>query len=424
MQVKEIAIDLVQPYEKNAKKHPKKQVAQIAESIKAFGFNQPIVVDTNNVVIVGHGRLEAAKLLDMAAVPVLTLDLTEEQAASYRLADNKLNESDWDMKLVIEELKGMSLEMLDLTGFSRDLVVDADPEDDVVPGAPAVPKSKAGDVYDLGPHRLVCGDSTKAETYEKLLGGVLADMVFTDPPYNVNYSGRGKDTSRTIENDHMEATAFDSFLEGFFQAAAPRAKAGAGWYVFHSSSTQHQFSKAMEDAGLEVRTQLIWNKPTASMGWGDYRWKHEPCFYGGKKETKITFYGDRTNSSIIDFHKTEADLIAFIKREKRAEIEGKCTVWTMKRDPLSEYVHPTQKPVELITYALVNSSKAEDLVLDPFGGSGSTIIACIKTNRVARSIEMDPTFVDIIVQRFVNYTKGELSVKKNGQLDESWEVQV
>lgn len=159
------------------------------------------------------------------------------------------------------------------------------------------------------------------------------------------------------------------------------------------------------------------------MGWGDYRWKHEPCFYGGKKETKIVFYGDRTNSSIIDFHKTEADLIAFVKREKRAEMEGKATIWTMKRDPLSEYVHPTQKPVELITYAIVNSSKAEDLVLDPFGGSGSTIIACHKTNRVARSIEMDPTFVDIIVQRYVNYTKGQFEVKKNGEIDESWEVQ-
>lgn len=418
MKIKEIAIDLIKPYERNAKKHPKSQVKQIAESIKEFGFSQPIVVDQDNVVIVGHGRLEAAKLLDYAAVPVLQLDLTEEQAKAYRLADNKLNESDWDMKLVIEELKELSLPMLDLTGFSRDLVIDNDDQDDVVPGAPSTPRSKTGDVYHLGPHILVCGDSTMPGTYESLLGNAQADMVFTDPPYNVAYSGRGKDTSRTIENDDMSDVAFDNFLESFFKAVTPNAKGGAGWYVFHSSSTQHQFSRAMEMFGLEIRSQLIWNKPTASMGWGDYRWKHEPFFYGGKKDTKITFYGDRTNSTIIDFHKSEADLIAFIKREKGAELAGKTTIWTMKRDPLSEYVHPTQKPVELITYAIVNSSKEGDLVLDPFGGSGSTIIACIKTKRVARSIEMDPTFVDIIVQRFVNFTRGAYPVLKNGVEDE------
>lgn len=421
-EVKEVAIDLIKPYDKNAKAHPKKQVDQIAESIKAFGFNQPIVVDANNVIIVGHGRHKAAEKLGLAAVPVIVLNITEEEAKAYRLADNKLNESDWDMKLVIEELKGLSLPMLDLTGFSRDLVIEAEDNDDVVPTMSGKPRSKLGDVYMLGRHRLVCGDSTDPYTYKLLMreGAEKADMVFTDPPYNVAYSGRGKETSRTIENDDMSDVEFDVFLDAFFKASALEAKAGAGWYVFHSSSTQHQFSKAMEDAGLDIRCQLIWNKPTASMGWGDYRWKHEPFFYGGKKDTKITFYGDRTNSTIIDFQKTEADIIKFVKREKGAEMAGKTTIWTMKRDPLSEYVHPTQKPVELITYAIVNSSKEDDLVLDPFGGSGSTIIACQKSNRIARSIEMDPSFVDIIVQRFVNFTKGDETVLKNGEPDESW----
>ena len=428
MQIIEKAIDTIIPYDKNAKKHPKKQIGQIADSIKAFGFAQPIVVDKKGVIIVGHGRYEAAKKLDMAVVPVLELDLTEEEAKSYRLADNKLNESDWEMDLVIEELKGLSLPMLDLTGFSRDLIIETDDRDDIVPGAPAVPRSKMGDVYKLGKHRLICGDSTKRETYDKLLAldgfsHGKADMVFTDPPYNVNYKGQGKNTKRGIENDHMDANVFDAFLVNFFQSAVDYVKAGGGWYVFHSSSTQDQFQKAMEAAGLEVRCQLIWNKPTSALGWGDYRWKHEPFYYGGKKETKLTFYGDRTHKTVWDFHMTEKDLIALVKREKRAEAEGKTTVWSMKRDPVGDYVHPTQKPVELITYALVNSSKEDDIVLDAFGGSGSTLIACQKTNRIAYTVEYDPTFVDIIVQRFVDYTRGQIPVEKNGEPDE-WKQSV
>lgn len=417
-----IDITLIKPYDKNAKLHPKKQVKQIAQSIKEFGFLVPILVDQNNELIAGHGRMLAAELLALHKVPTVKAEhLTPEQIKAYRLADNKLNESDWDMDLVISELKELSLPMLDLTGFSRDLILDEEDKDDVVPAAPATPRSKLGDFYILGgKHRLICGDSCKSETYKNLLGGgITADMVFTDPPYNVAYRGDGKNTDREIENDDMDTASFTQFLGDFFKSSETVVKNGAGWYVFHSSSTQDQFKIAMEEAGLVIRTQLIWNKPTASMGWGDYRWKHEPFYYAGKPG-KLVFYGDRTHKTVVDFHASEKELIAWVKREKRLETAGLSSVWTMKRDPVNEYVHPTQKPVELITYAMVNSSKAGDIVLDPFAGSGSVIIASEKCDRIGFCIELDPTFVDIIVQRYVDYTKGG-SVTKNGEPDE-WKV--
>ena len=422
------------PYDKNAKKHPKKQLELLARVVAEVGWRQNVEVNQKGVIVAGHGRYLAwVEFKDRYKLPDVwitddkgmtifgahaTTELTEEQERMWRLADNQINAmTDVDMELVVPELKLMSLEMLDLTGFSRDLILDNEDKDDVVPEAPAKPKSKLGDIYELGNHRLICGDSCKVETYEKLMEKVNADMVFTDPPYNVNYKGQGKDTKRTIENDNMDDLAFDTFLSTFFQSAATAVKAGGGWYVFHSSSTQDQFKLAMESAGLEVRAQLIWNKPTAALGWGDYRWKHEPFFYGGKKETKLTFYGDRTHATVLDFHKTEKELIAWVKREKRLELEGKATIWTMKRDKVNEYVHPTQKPVELITYALVNSSKAGDVVLDPFCGSGSTIIAAQKTDRVCFGVELDPSFVDVIVQRFVDYT-GNGEIIKNGEVEQ------
>lgn len=407
---------IITPYIKNAKKHPKKQVQQVANSIKEFGMNQPIVVDKNGVIIVGHGRFEALKLLgwnnDEILKHVKVVDLTEDQAKAYRLADNKLNESDWDMALVVEDLKELSMDMLDLTGFDRDLVLEPDDKDDEVPEVPDEAQSKLGDVYQLGDHVVMCGDSSSKEDVEKLMGGQKADMVFTDPPYNVAYEGRGENTSNGIMNDKMSDEAFTKMLGEWFQRFAENTKSGGAWYVFHSSSTQDQFTKAIEDSGWKVRTQIIWNKPTASMGWGDYRMKHEPMFYCGKENT--VFYGDRTNTSIWDFHKSEQDLVKWAKKMIQAEKEGKTTVWTMKRDPVAGYVHPTQKPVELIIQALSNSSKQGDIVLDLFGGSGSTMIACEKASRIARTMELDPKYVDVIVERYVEYTK-QSNIIKNGE---------
>lgn len=426
----------VKKYEKNAKEHPDFQLEKIANSIKAFGCKQPIILDKDGVIVVGHGRFIAMSemlgytLMEQKAftkkgepvIPyVMVDDLSEDEIKAYRIADNQINAlTGQDMVLITDELRELDESGFDitLTGFDRDVILDDDEKDDVLPETPIEPKSNLGDVYQLGPHILVCGDSTDEEAWKKALAGRKADCVFTDPPYNVNYSGRGKKTSEGIMNDDMDAEAFDTFLENAFRQIANAAKTGAGWYVFHSTSTQAQFEKALRKFGMAIRNQLIWNKPTASMGWGDYRWKHEPFFYASKEGTETVFYGDRTHSTIIDFHDSEQKLINWAKRQKKLEVEGKLTIWTMKRDRVNEYQHPTQKPVELITYALFNSSKAEDLVVDPFLGSGSTLIACEKTGRVCAGMELDPKFADVIVQRWVDYT-GIEQVVRNGN-PEPW----
>jgi len=414
MKVEQRKLGTITPYGKNAKKHPDDQIKKIAASIEVFGFNQPIVVDGEGVIIVGHGRYAAACYLALEEVPVLELDLDEEKARAYRLADNKLNESDWDMSLVIQELKGLSLPMLDLTGFNRSLVLENPERDDYVPAVPATARSSRGSLYQLGAHRIFCGDSTDEKDVAVLLLGTKADMIFTDPPYNVNYSGSGKNTSNGIMNDKMESAKFADFLVDAFRHMKAHTKAGAGMYIFHSDKTQAIFEFALKQNGIRVRSQLIWNKPSGGLGAGDYRSKHEPFLYASAEGQDPLFYGDRTNTTIIDFTKTEQQLMAWVKKQKEAEKNGKTTVWTMKREPVSDYVHPTQKPVELIMYALANRSKVEDIVLDPFLGSGSTLIACQKTNRLCYGMELDPKYVDVIIERWVEYT-GNREIKCNGE---------
>ncbi len=403
----------LKPYEKNAKKHPAEQIAKIVESIKRFGFNQPIVVDKDYVVIVGHGRLAAAKALSLEKVPVIVVDISKEDAASYRLADNKLNESDWDMDLVIDELKTLTAELVELSGFSPDLLLDEEEQDDVVPeDVPTV--SNPGDLWFMGGHKLLCGDSTNQADVERLMKGTKADLIFTDPPYNVDYKGSGEKTSEGIMNDKMSTEAFELFLFDVFTRYAESIKAGAGAYVFHSEKTPTEFRLALDKAGFEVKSTLIWNKPAATLGMNDYRSKHEPFFYCALKGAKPQFYGDRTHTSIWDLQDDEESLIKWAKRQKRLEAQGKATVWTMKREKVNEYVHPTQKPVDLIVYALSNSSKAGDIVLDFFGGSGSTLIACEKANRTCYSMELDPKYVDTILERYYLYT-GETPVREDGK---------
>jgi len=347
----------ITPYSKNAKKHPKKQIEQVANSIKEFGMNQPIVVDKQGVIIVGHGRYEALQSLGMEVKTeyIKVVDLTEEQAKAYRLADNKLNESEWDMNLAIEELKGLSNEMFDLTGFDKDLIIEADEKDDEVPETPEEPKSVLGDLYELGQHRVLCGSATDMSDIEKVTEGKGVEMIYTDPPYGINYSGRGKNTSEGIMNDDIDPTDFYNVL--------PEIQERYIWG--RVENYKHLLEKP--------RDTIIWKKNNFGMGRG-YRGQYECCFYYGQ------FSGSDTD------------------------------VWEQKRD--TDYTHPTQKPVELGCRAMRNSKPSS--VIDVFAGSGSTLLACEKMGVKSYHTELDPKYIDVIVQRYVDYTGNE-KIKLNGK---------
>lgn len=378
----------ITPYAKNAKKHPKRQIEQVANSIKEFGMNQPIVVDKQGVIIVGHGRYEALKHLGLEVKDewVKVVDLTEDQAKAYRLADNKLNESDWDMALVVEELKGLDDAMLDLTGFDKDLVIEPDEKDDEVPEVPKEPRSKLGDLYELGEHRVLCGDSTKLEDVERLMDGKKADLLHTDPPYGINYEGGSKKREK-IENDAIDIYPF--YLDVLTNCIV-NCKNGASAYIWHASSETHNAIRAFIDAGWDYKQYIIWNKNNSTFGRQDYHWKHEPAIYGWAKNGSHSWHGDRKQT----------------------------TVWDVER-PSKADSHPTMKPIELCSKAILNSTKSDDIVLDVFLGSGSTLIAADKTGRICYGMELDCKYTDVIIERWCQYT-GIRNIKKNGE-DYYWE---
>ena len=374
-------IDLIKPYNKNAKIHSKRQIEQIANSIKEFGFNQSLVVDKENTIIVGHGRYEAAKLLGLTDVPVIQIDLSEEKAKAYRLADNKLNESDWEMGLVIEELKGLTLELVDLTGFDRDLLIESDERDDLVPDN-APPVAKIGDLWALGRHRLMCGDSTSKEAVERLTYGV--DIGAKNRFLNT-FQRAGRNL-KDVANDVIGKDALYDMLVFAFTNCKDSMKDGASFYVTAPQGGElGLMMMMMKNAGLPARHVLNWVKNTAtfSMGRLDYEYKHEPILYGWKKTH--SFYGGGTKTSVWEFNK-----------------------------PMSNKLHPTMKPVELINNAILNSSKEEDIILDLFGGSGSTLIACEKTNRICYMMEIEPEYCDVIIKRWEDYVgSGAKATKLN-----------
>lgn len=392
MQIQEVAVEALIPYAKNSRTHSDAQVAQIAASIKEFGWTNPILVDGTKGIIAGHGRLMAARKLGLGKVPVIELkDMTESQKKAYVIADNQLAmNAGWDIELLKIEVAdlnedGFDLELLGFDNKMLDSLLEPEvkeglTDEDAVPEVPKEPKTKLGDVYILGEHRLMCGDSTSIESVEKLADG-LVDILVTDPPYNVAYEGKTKE-ALTIQNDSMGDDQFRQFLRDAFVAADAVMKQGAVFYIWHADSEGYNFRGACKDAGWKVRQCLIWAKDTMVMGRQDYHWKHEPCLYGWKEGASHLWAADRKQTTIIE----------------------------CKRPRVND-IHPTMKPVELMEYQILNNTKGQDVVLDLFGGSGSTLIACEKTGRKARLMELDPKYCDVIVKRWEDFTgkKAELS---------------
>lgn len=384
MEIQYRRLDKITPYENNAKTHDKKQINNVAESIKQYGFVQPVVIDRDGVIVIGHCRVMAAKKLGMKTVPCVCVDdLTPEQVKALRLVDNKSNESPWDFDLLAPEL-----EDLDLTGFDFDwdLPVKDNTEikEDEVPKVDESnpPVTKNGDVWKLGRHRLMCGDSTSVEHVQNLMGGAQADLLLTDPPYGVDYTGKTK-AALKIENDAKNDDDFIAFLRHAFEAADSVLKPGAVFYIWHADSKAYVFRMACQMVGWEVRQVLIWVKNAMVMGRQDYQWKHEPCLYGWKSGAGHLWASDRKQTTVLEFDR-----------------------------PTKNKEHPTMKPVALFDYQIQNNTKGGDIVLDLFAGSGTTVIACEQNGRTAYVMEYDPKYCDVIVKRWENLT-GEKAVLLN-----------
>lgn len=432
---KELTEADVKPYDKNAKKHPKSQLLALANIVKEVGWRQPALVNHEGVIIAGHGRwftyqkhkdshnLKKIWIIDTLGRTVCgeadKRPMSPEQESAYRFADNKLNESEWDMELAIPDLQALPMELFELTGFDKDILVDENEKDDEVPETPIKARTKSGDLYELGPHRVLCGSATEDADVHKLMAGKLADMVFTDPPYNVNYAGGGKRTSKTIANDNLPTGEFKELLDRSFALVHDFTKRSAPWYVCHSMHAQVAFEEAIRASSYFPKTQIIWEKPSATMGWQEYRTRHEPIFYCVREGEKANFYGDRANTTIWKQEPTDKQLLLWLKKQIETDYKGTSTVWTIGRENVLDYEHPTQKPVELVKRAVLNSSKRDDLILDTFLGSGTTLIAAQKCERACYGTELAPEYVDVIVERYVLYT-GDRKIKKNGKII-TWE---
>ncbi|MFU9935892.1 site-specific DNA-methyltransferase [Fannyhessea vaginae] len=378
------------PYVRNARTHSEAQVSQIAASIREFGFLSPILVAEDNTILAGHGRLAAAQKLGLKKVPCVKENhLTETQKRAYIIADNKLSlNAGWDSELLaveLSELEGADFN-LDLLGFDEaELSSIFDADKDVSDDDFDVEKeleepcfSKTGDMWTLGKHRVICGDATKLETFKTLLEDTKVNLVVTDPPYNVNYEG----SAGKIKNDNMENDKFYQFLFNSFVNMEQAMADDASIYVFHADTEGLNFRKAFQDAGFYLSGCCIWKKPSLVLGRSPYQWQHEPCLYGWKKKGKHNWYAGRKETSVWEFEKPK----------KNAD-------------------HPTMKPIALLAYPIKNSSMTNSLVLDPFAGSGSTLIACEQTGRICYAIELDEKYCDVIVKRYIEQVGNDKSVK-------------
>ena len=396
LKIEQRAIEALVPYARNSRTHSEAQVAQIAASIREFGFTNPVLIDADGGIIAGHGRVMAARKLGMEEVPCIELaGLSDTQRRAYIIADNKLAlNAGWDDELLAIEFAELADAGFDnlLTGFTQDEIDALTPEqipegltdEDAAPEVQTEPVSKLGDVWLLGKHRVMCGDSTSIDAVETLMAGQQADQLVTDPPYNIAYEGGSKKREQ-IKNDEMGSTDFRQFLRDAFTAADAVMKAGAVFYIWHADTEGYNFRGACLDTGWQVRQTLIWNKDNSAFGRQDYHWKHEPCLYGWKAGAGHLWAADRKQTTIIE-----------CKRPSKSEL------------------HPTMKPVELMQYQIENNTKGADLVLDLFGGSGSTLIACEKTGRHARLMELDPKYCDVIVRRWQEFTGKQATLEATG----------
>lgn len=413
--IEHIATDALIPYARNSRTHSAEQVAQIAASIREFGFTNPVLIDEHNTLIAGHGRVMAAQRIGMAQVPCIRLThLTDAQRRAYVIADNKLAlNAGWDMATLAREIEDLMSEHFDveLLGFGdSDLAALLDEhstehesdsggtgDEDAAPEPPVQPVTVLGDVWLMGKHRVMCGDSTSTDSVRRLIGGIACDMVVTDPPYGVSYadknkslneSGKGNRIQQEIENDHLKGKELESFFFGAFSAMNTAMRPGCPFYIFAPQGGEQMMMMMMmlQKAGLPVRHELIWVKNNHVLGRADYHYKHEPVLYGWKDGAGHPWYGER----------------------------NKFSVWNVDK-PSSSKLHPTMKPIELVQIPIENSSKAGAVVLDLFGGSGSTLIACEKTKRHARLMELDQKYCDVIVKRWQDFTGKQATLEATGQ---------
>jgi len=414
----QIALTALAPYPKNARTHSDEQVEKIAKSLQEFGFINPVLIDSKNMIIAGHGRVLAAKKIGMDKVPCVRVEgLTDEQIRAYILADNRLAEdAGWDddiLKAELQELKDNGFD-ISLTGFSIDDISFEDIDfSDIDEGieeleekAQEEPQAVMGTRYKLGDHILMVGDSTKPEDVQKLMGGISADLCITDPPYNVDYTGCTKDELK-IKNDNMEKSKFINFLTAAFGNIKTVLKQGGAFYIWLPSWYITDFIQGLENNGLQMRELLIWVKNVFALGRQDYQWRHEPCIYGWKEGAAHYFVDDRTKSTVFEKLNDIDSLTEMqakdILRKFYSERETPTTV-IHENKPVKSELHPTMKPVALIERQIENSSKENEVVLDLFGGSGTTLIACENKHRRCFMMEYDQHYADVIIKRWEDLT--------------------